>query len=244
MVQNKKGIPFGEVLLILGFSIFLLIGLLSVFLGVVTFFTVNKWFGFITFIGGLLLFPRVQNLLKMKLKLGMRDLFLNLVAILLILFGGVSLVEEKKDRDSIRVLEVGISQQQIDAEKENNLSNQLTTELNFLQSIVYGVQVKKEEVVPQNALNEIEVIKSDLACRNKSDVSAFVALLRVQDDRAYTELAYQSLKNGNCIAIKKGDIVRLLDTDMEAGMVRLQKQDRSDEYWTLYDNVNSEKLMM
>ncbi|WDZ51798.1 hypothetical protein LF296_03100 [Acinetobacter vivianii] len=243
MDQNKKGLSLGEVMLILGFSISLLIGLLAGFIGVITFFTVHKWFGFITFIGGLLLFPSVQNVLKIKLKLGMEDLFLNLVAILLILFGGVSLVEEKKDRD-LRGLEVEISQQQIDAEIESNLPNQITREQNVLHSIVYDIRDKNEEEATQNASNEIEVVNSDLACRNKLDITKFVELLRVQDDQAYTELAYQSLKNGDCVAIKKGDIVSLRNTDMLIGMVQIQKQDSTDEYWTLYGNINSENIIM
>lgn len=239
MDKNKKSLSFFEIMLILGYATCLLIGLFSVFLGVITFFTVSKWFGLITFIGGLILFPRIKNILLKNLKIGRGELILNLVAILLILFGAISSVEEKKKRDLIDIHDIGVSQPQIEAKKKINSPNQPSTETNVLRSGVYGVK-NNDEVVRQNSFNELEVVNSDLACRDQSDISKLLELLSNQDDRAYSEFAYHSLKNDNCTAIKKGDIVHLRGVDMEVGMVQLQKQDSSDEYWTLYGNVKSE----
>ena len=100
MDQNNRILFFFQVVQLLGFIISLLVGLLSVFLGMVLFVTVHKWFGLFIFIGGLILFPIVKNILKVRFKLDVSDLYLNLGAVLLIIFGLASSIEEKMNQQS------------------------------------------------------------------------------------------------------------------------------------------------
>ncbi|WDZ51813.1 hypothetical protein LF296_03175 [Acinetobacter vivianii] len=100
MDQDNRILFLFQVLLLLGLAASVLVGIISVLHGIVTFATVHKGFGLITFIGGLILLPIVKNALRTELKLGMTDLYLNLGAILLIIFGLVSSVEEKANQQS------------------------------------------------------------------------------------------------------------------------------------------------
>lgn len=137
MDQNNRILFFCQVVLLLGFAASLLAGLLSVFLGVVIFATVHKWFGLFTFIGGLILFPVVKNTLKVRFKLDISDVYLNLGALLLIIFGLVSSVEEK------------MNQQSKELENIANSSNLVSTQIklkNIEQSTFYKMVYEKTKI--------------------------------------------------------------------------------------------------
>lgn len=256
MDQNKQNSFLSEMLRLTGVLVSWFVGILFIVIGLVMISNELQILGFLLFAGGALMLPIVKK--EIKNKINLEEKYVNFVSIFTIIISLLFFTPETKDGQKTELNNIRVQQstvvpheqqpnpQTIPQTKHEEAQQPIKTEnkkdsenkgQSMLHSMVYGKNEDEKKPEKTKAFNELEVVNNDIACQSKSDISQFVGLTLDEDRKAYGDLAHRLLRNGSCILIKEGDIVRLRDTAMMDGMVKIRKQGSSGEYWTLYENV-------